>query len=69
MATTTRTIQGGMNMKYKLYRRDFEIWKKDIMLFPTIRIFIDNHCYVDENFSIEFHFLCIHARLLFMKER
>lgn len=54
-------------MKYKLYRKDFEVWKKDFYILPAIRLFIDNMMYLDKNFSIEFHFLTFHARLLFME--
>ena len=54
-------------MKYKLKRKNFEIWKHDIYLIPTFRIMIDNMVYTEKNFSIEFHFLIFHSRLLFMK--
>ena len=54
-------------MKYKLKRKNFEIWKHDIYLIPTFRIMIDNMVYTEKNFSIEFHFLIFHGRLLFMK--
>lgn len=56
-------------MKYKLERHDFGIFTKDIYLFPTIRIITDNHCYLDKNISIEFHFLMVHCRLLWLKEK
>lgn len=56
-------------MKYKLYRKDFQICKNDVYILPAIRLFIDNHMYVDNNFSIEIHFIVFHARLLFVKER
>ena len=55
-------------MKYKLHSKDFEIWKQDLYILPTVRVFIDNRMYLDRNFSIEFHFLMLHARLLFMEE-
>jgi hypothetical protein len=55
-------------MNYKLKGKQFEIFKNDFYIFPTLRMFIDNHMYLDKNFSIEFHFLIFHARLLFMKE-
>ena len=56
-------------MKYRLDRKDFEIYNNDFYLFPTIRIFIDNLIYAHRNFSIEFHFLVFHSRLLFMKDK
>ena len=55
-------------MKYKLHSKDFEVWKHDLYILPTIRIFVDNRIYLDRNFSIEFHFLMFHARLLFVEE-
>lgn len=54
-------------MKYKLYRRDFEIWKHNIYVLPTFRLIIDDMIYLDKNISIEFHFLSLHARLLFLQ--
>ena len=56
-------------MKYKLDRKDFQIYKNDIYILPTFRLYLDNHMYVDKNFSIEFHFIVFHSRLLFMKEK
>lgn len=56
-------------MKYKLDRKDFQIYKHDIYILPTFRLYLDNMIYAEKNFSIEFHFLVFHARLLFMKER
>ena len=49
----------------KLIRKDFYVWKKDIYIIPTFRIFIDNLMYQNHNFSIEFHWLVFHVRLLF----
>ena len=56
-------------MNYRLKSKDFGSWGNDIYILPTVRLFIDNHIYLDKNFSIEFHFLIFHARLLFMKYR
>lgn len=55
-------------MKYRLERKDFQIWKDNIYLLPTININIDDMMYINRNFSIEFHFLMFHGRLLFMKQ-
>lgn len=55
-------------MKYKLERKDFQIWKDNIYLLPTINISIDDVMYINKNFSIEFHWLAFHGRLLFMKQ-
>lgn len=59
---------GYRNKKYTLCRKDFEIYKNDINLLPTIRTVINDRMYTEKNFSIEFHFLVFHARLLFVKE-
>ena len=56
-------------MKYKLYRKDFQMCKNDIYILPSIRLFIDNHMYIDKNFSVEFHFIVFHIRLLFINEK
>lgn len=55
-------------MKYRLERKDFQIWKSNIYLLPTINISIDDMMYINRNFSIEFHWLVFHGRLLFMKQ-
>lgn len=55
-------------MKYKLFRKDFEIYKNDIHWLPTIRTVVNDMMYIKKNFSIEFHFLMLHIRLLFIKE-
>ncbi len=52
----------------KLKRKDFEIWKNDIYIIPTFRMFINNMIYTNRNFSIEFHWLVFHARLLWVAE-
>ena len=63
-----RDFIGGF-MKYKLARKVFQIYKNDIYILPTFRLYLDNHMYVDKNFSIEFHFIVFHIRLLFMNEK
>lgn len=55
-------------MKYKLFRKDFNIWKNEIFFLPTVATVINNMLYAEENFSIEFHFLVFHARLIFFKK-
>lgn len=55
-------------MKYKLYRKDFEMWLDRITFLPTIELLIDSPQYDAKNFSIVFHFLVWHGRLLFFKE-
>lgn len=55
-------------MKYKLYRKDFQIWKDNIYLLPTFRLVINDAVYMRRNFSISFHWLVFNGRLLFMTE-
>ena len=52
----------------KLVRKDFGIWKHDIFILPTFRVYINNMLYSIKNFSIEFHWIVFHARLLFVPE-
>lgn len=54
--------------KYKLCRKAFEVWKKDIYLLPTVRICTDYMLYSEKNFFVEFHFMIFHARLLFLEK-
>ena len=49
----------------KLTRKDFCVWKNDIYIIPTFRIFVNNQIYITRNISIEFHWIVFHARLLF----
>lgn len=49
----------------KLIRKNFYIWENDIYVFPTFRIVRNNSTYVSHIFSIEFHWLIYHMRLLF----
>lgn len=58
----------GRLVMYRLERKDFRIFKNQIAIIPTIWIAIDNMVYKEKNFSIEFHFLIIHAGLLFIKQ-
>lgn len=55
-------------MKYKLVRKKFNIWKNEIFFLPTVATVINDMLYAEENFSIEFHFLVFHARLIFFKK-
>ena len=52
----------------RLERKDFCIWKNDICILPTFRVYINNMLYRYNNFSIEFHWIVFHARLLFALE-
>jgi len=53
----------------KVTRKDFVIWKNDIYIIPTFRMVINDHIYTNRNFSIEFHWIVFHARLLWVEER
>ena len=53
--------------KYKLYRKDFQIWKDIIHITPTLEIVIDEPRYGIANIALMFHFLVFHARLLWLK--
>lgn len=55
-------------MKYKLYRKDFQMWLDRITFFPTIELLINAPELMCKNFSIVFHFLVWHGRLLFVVE-
>ena len=49
----------------KLARKDFYILENDIYILPTFRVYINNILYSYKNFSIEFHWIIFHTRLLF----
>lgn len=51
----------------RLQQIDFLVASNDIYIIPTFRIFINNMIYVNRNFSIEFHWIVFHMRLLFME--
>ena len=53
----------------ELYCKNFEVSKNVICLLPTIRIVRNEMVYCEKNLSISFHFLCFHARLLFLEKR
>lgn len=47
--------------KFKVYK---DIW----YLIPTIIFQFDDRWYRDKNFSLEFHWLCFHGRLMWFEE-
>ena len=53
---------------YSLYSKKFEICKYVIYLIPTIEVTINDYMLALKTFTIEFHFLCFHARLLWVKD-
>jgi hypothetical protein len=53
--------------KYKLHRHDSEI-HKDLWIFPlSVQIYLNHPGYTEKNINISVHFLCFHARWLFME--
>lgn len=52
----------------KLYCKNIDVWMWEIYLLPTIKLCINAPQYNDKNISLEFHFLFIHARLLWFEE-
>ena len=54
--------------KYSLYRKEFKISNDSIILLPTIVVKVNDWIYTLKNFAIEFHFLCFHARLVWMRD-
>lgn len=60
--------EGRVGMKYKLDRKDFEMWLDRITFLPTVELLINEPHLDAKNFSIVFHFLVWHGRLRFCKE-
>lgn len=56
-------------MKYKLYRKDFQMWKNYIAILPYIMISINNREFNGENFQITFGWIVWHGRFLFVKRK
>ena len=48
-----------------LTRKDFRIYKKTCYLLPTVIIYVNEPIFMYNNFSIEFHWLIFHGRLLY----
>ena len=53
----------------KFYDKRFCIYKDWITLIPTIDIHINACEYQCQNFRIELHWLCFHARFVWRKEQ
>ena len=52
----------------RLETKQFKIYTDWIFLLPTIQIDLNSPEYMEKNFTISFHFLVFHFRLLWMKE-
>lgn len=48
-----------------LARKEFRIYKKMWCILPTVLIFVDDPIWMYNNFSIEFHWMAFHGRLLY----
>ena len=55
-------------VKYKLFKKNFEIWKNQMYLLPTIVIITDEMVFTRKNFSIQFHWLIWHGRLVWLED-
>ena len=55
-------------MKYKLFHKDFQMWKNQIAFLPSINLHINMPELMCKNFAITFHFLVWHGRLWFVEE-
>lgn len=53
----------------KLYKRDFIIDKAVICVLPTIIIRPNDRLYNEKNLSLEFHWLALHTRLLWLDRK
>lgn len=65
---TREVIKEKKGPGYRFVRFNREVWKNDVYLFPTIRIFVRNQIYGRDNFSVEVHYLVFHFRWLWIKE-
>ena len=52
----------------KPYRKQFVIWKNSIDILPSLIIRWNEPEYIHKTFSIEFHWLIFHTRLLWLQE-
>lgn len=52
----------------KLYKKEFVTWKNSIDILPSLIIRWNEVIYIHKSFSIEFHWIIFHARLLWLKE-
>ena len=54
-------------MKYKLYRKDFHIWKSTISVLPYITIIINAPELYNKSFEIRFGWIVWHGRFLWIE--
>lgn len=52
----------------KLYKKDFTTWKNSIDILPSLIVTWNEPIYIHKSFSIEFHWIIFHARLLWLEE-
>ena len=53
----------------RLERKDFQISKNHIYIFPSVEVVTHDIIYCVPNVAICFHWLVFHARLLFLRKR
>lgn len=54
-------------MKLDKRKCTFKVWNNRFYLLPTIVIDFDDVMFMEKNFSIEFHWICFHARLMWFE--
>ena len=54
-------------MKYKLYRKDFQMWKNTISILPYITILINLPEWYYKSFEIRFGWILWHGRFLWVE--
>ena len=54
-------------VKYKLFKKNFEIQKETIYLLPTIVIVKNDMLFICKNISVYFHWLIWHGRLVWLE--
>lgn len=63
------TNYGGNCGKYKLYSKDFEMWKRTISVLPYITIAINLPEWYHKSFEIRFGWIVWHGRLLWVNTK
>ena len=56
-------------MKYKLYKKDFEMWKHTISILPYITIIINLPEWYYKSFEIRFGWILWHGRFLWLDNK
>ena len=51
----------------RLYKKEFATWKNSIDILPSLLVRWNEPVYIHKSFSIEFHWIIFHARLLWLR--